>query len=105
MKEKSQALAFFIFTSCRWTFVVDTFTIMALLAKRENLTCTVANLVNMSQLCLREDLPDNNECFQKDISTSFSTFAAVWCIVIAAVGFLGNLLTLMAIPYARKKRR
>ena len=46
-----------------------------------------------------------NECFQKDISLEFSTFAGVWCIAIAAIGFLGNFLTLIAIPYASKKRR
>ena len=46
-----------------------------------------------------------NECFQKDISLEFSTFAGVWCIAIAAIGFIGNFLTLIAIPYASKKRR
>jgi len=31
-----------------------------------------------------------------------NTFAAIWCIVIAVVGAIGNLLTLLAIPWAEK---
>ena len=60
----------------------------------------------LSILCVEK--AQNNEmydCFPKEISTVLSKFAGVWCVVNASLGFTGNLLTLLAIPYACWKKR
>jgi hypothetical protein len=44
-------------------------------------------------------------CFPKDVSRTFAISTGVWAIVMAITGILGNLLTLLAIPYAAKHRR
>jgi len=39
------------------------------------------------------------------IDSSLQHFAGVWCIINAVVGFFGNLLTLLAFPYASWKKK
>ncbi len=44
-------------------------------------------------------------CFPVKISLTFRTFAGTWAIFIGLTGILGNMLTLLAIPYAAKRQR
>ena len=72
----------------------------------------------MSHFCLlsrseQEHLCDNGSNISDDLCNQMdkcypypdglSIFAGLWCIVNAFVGFSGNLLTLLAIPYAQRK--
>ena len=63
----------------------------------------------MSKLCLEGWKSGNwsitEDCFPQDIDASITIFAGVWCSINSAIGFSGNLLTLLAIPYAAKKRK
>ena len=76
----------------------------------KSISCDPLNnsaILILSQLCINDnrdnEIPD--ECFSKNISTTLSNFAGVWCIINAILGFTGNLLTLLAIPYACWKKR
>ena len=72
-------------------------------------TCDPTNysaVLELSLLCLSNAHQNiSYDCFPKEIPTPLSNFAGVWCIINAALGFSGNLLTLVAIPYACWKRR
>ncbi len=39
------------------------------------------------------------------INPTFGTIAGIWCILNSIVGFSGNLLTMLAIPYAAKHKK
>lgn len=74
-----------------------------------NMECLESNTHQMSKLCL-EGWQNGNwsiteNCFPQDIDASITIFAGVWCSINSAIGFSGNLLTLLAIPYAAKKRK
>ena len=45
-----------------------------------------------------------NLCFPKEIF-DLSTAAGIWCIFNSITGFCGNLLTLLALPYAAKRKK
>ena len=63
-------------------------------------------IIELSKLCVEN--ARNNEiydCFSKEISDTLSSFAGIWCVINAFLGFTGNLLTLLAIPYACWKKR
>ena len=74
-----------------------------------NMECLESNTHQMSNLCL-EGWQNGNwsiteNCFPQDIDASITIFAGTWCSINSAIGFSGNLLTLLAIPYAAKKRK
>lgn len=76
----------------------------------ETISCDPSNhsaILILSELCINDNRENQTsyECFSKDISTTLSNFAGVWCIINATLGFTGNLLTLLAIPYACWKKR
>ena len=76
----------------------------------ENISCDPQNyssILYLSELCIGDNQHDGGsyECFSNDISTTLSNFAGIWCIINAILGFSGNLLTLLAIPYACWKKR
>ena len=76
----------------------------------ENISCDPYNyssILELSSLCIGDNLQDgiSPECFSNNISIALSNFAGVWCIINAILGFTGNLLTLLAIPYACWKKR
>ena len=68
--------------------------------------CSSRFLTNMSTECLD---PKRNIWGVENICTPFTWnlrhAAGVWCIINAVVGFAGNLLTILAIPYACWKRK
>ena len=64
--------------------------------------CTTQQVYNMSKLCPGN--VDLDGCYPPRFSGPLATFAGVWCILNAVVGIIGNLMTLVAIPYAAKKK-
>ena len=76
----------------------------------KSISCDPSNnsaILILSKLCINDNRDNeiSDECFSKNISTTLSNFAGVWCIINAILGFTGNLLTLLAIPYACWKKR
>ena len=70
--------------------------------------CNITNLQAMSQLCLKSweygDSTAPEDCFPQ--STNYNgTITSIWCMIQGFVGITGNLLTLLAIPYAAKKKK
>ena len=68
----------------------------------ENLNCTPHNFYNLSKFCTgyHENAPDN--CIPP---ADHRRALGVWASIIAVIGVLGNMLTLLAIPYAAQKER
>ena len=66
------------------------------------------NVYNLSQLCLDHSLnnliKENLDCFPNQFTIATSTIVGTWCVLICIIGFPGNLLTLLAIPYAAKNK-
>ena len=58
----------------------------------------------MRLICTESSDPPDS-CFLLEIGDVFRIFAGFWGILVATTGILGNLLTLLAIPYAAKHRR
>ena len=75
----------------------------------QHLTCDPTNdsaILKLSRHCVNSDVQDGKfDCFPQEISIHFSNFAGSWCIINAFIGLAGNLLTLLAIPYAYKRKR
>jgi len=70
-----------------------------------NLTCSAAtDAFEMRKICVEMTNPPP-ECFPKVVPPGMSNFVGVWCAMNAIMGTCGNLLTLVAIPYAIKHRR
>ena len=66
-------------------------------------TCNDTNHIQMfSDFCL--EYPKEKQCFPQQMR-GMSVAAGVWCIMNAILGFSGNLLTILAIPYAAKKKK
>ena len=59
---------------------------------------------SMSQKCLDawSNGIDLDHCYP--VST-LGTIASIWCMINGTIGFVGNLLTLLAIPYAARKKQ
>ena len=58
----------------------------------------------MSELCLHNYTFYEKDCFPSGIK-NWSTYAGIWCIINSFAGFTGNLLTILAIPYAAKRKK
>ncbi len=72
--------------------------------KTDMLTCnTSIQIQELSDFCISH--PDANEVCYPESFKAISIPSGVWCIVNAIVGFAGNLLTLVAIPYASSKQK
>ena len=56
----------------------------------------------LSEICL--EYPQHSQCFPQEMQ-NISIPAGIWCIVNAILGFSGNLLTILAIPYAAKRQK
>ena len=54
--------------------------------------------MNITELvCINESIPKEDK--------KYRVVLGIWAVVIAVIGILGNLLTLLAIPYAARKKR
>ena len=71
--------------------------------------CNITNIKAMSQLCLdtwefglngNSTAPEG--CF---LQSTIGTITSIWCMIHGFIGITGNLLTLLAIPYAAKKKK
>ena len=66
---------------------------------------------NLSRYCYYADDLDSTECFPKDFFTNdtqdynVQLFASLWIIFVGIVGVVGNLLTIVAIPYNMLMKR
>ena len=69
-----------------------------------NLTCSTCEEF-FSQFCLCPEHYGFDECQPFDNKEYLITLAGAVCVVVCVIGFLGNVLTLLAIPYAISKRR
>ena len=80
----------------------------------QSLTCnSIKDILALSELCVKNDqdltlldcVPNaraNDE--NRNTRHALRMAVGVWCIFVAMVGVFGNLLTLFALPYAKKKR-
>ena len=68
-----------------------------------NFTCCQNDVYNVSDFCLSNN--GNDPICRPEIDTTLLNVAGYWCIVNAIIGFSGNLLTLLAIPYASRHKR
>ena len=69
-----------------------------------NLTCTNSQLrKNFSELCLMYSDQSPEECFPSDFDLMFAE--GVWVVVNALVGFIGNLLIIVSIPFAAHRNK
>ncbi len=77
-----------------------------------NHKCPVDLVYNLSSLCVEDDdwlnypaevQEEKCNCFPLD--RTISMVAGIWCVVNAVTGTSGNLLTLLAIPMAKKNNR
>ena len=75
------------------------------------LTCSSLepiNIYNLSKLCLEHSLSDaicnRLDCFPEQFTNITSNLVGAWCVINCIVGFCGNLLTVLAIPYAKGRK-
>ena len=73
------------------------------------MNCTINTTHSMSEFCLEawytNELNQTENCFPQVVfSNSYGTFYIIWVMTNAGVGLFGNLLTLLAIPYAKNKK-
>ena len=62
----------------------------------------------LSELCVNGSNTENVECIQNynDITyVVLRKLVGIWSILVGSLGISGNLLTLLAIPYAAKRKR
>ena len=66
-------------------------------------SCNGSKYIQMfSDFCLQH--PEEFQCFPQQMR-DISVFAGIWSIVNAVLGICGNLLTILAIPYAAKRQK
>ena len=71
-------------------------------------TCnTSENIYTLNELCTNGSNSSNLECYKDhgSMTNASRISTGVWHIVIALIGIFGNITTLIAIPYAAKKKR
>ena len=56
-----------------------------------------------SGFCLDNSNGFPDQCFSSDHKLTF--WLGLWCIINAVIGFAGNLLTILAIPYAANRKK
>ncbi len=62
-------------------------------------------LSNRSRDCLSSDEIWGVQDICTPFTVTFRTATGVWCLMNAIIGILGNLLTILAIPYAARKKK
>ena len=71
--------------------------------------CQANNTLDMSKICLNTTINSVEDCFPEDYldngGIGFATIAGILCVINAIIGTLGNLLTLVALPFATKKKK
>ena len=70
--------------------------------------CAKNTVHSMSKLCLEAWASKSNEtenCFPNSTHDTIGTIYGIWWMVNVFIGFTGNLLTLLAIPYCAIKKK
>lgn len=75
-------------------------------SSQDVLECSDDQVHQLSGYCTNSSLTDEEAklCFPDNIR-NLSIVAGIWCIANAIVGFSGNLLTILAIPFAAKRKK
>ena len=68
----------------------------------ENVTCNHTTLLDFSNFCLLN--PNNSQCFPSEYDNWIEA-EIIFALVNSLIGFAGNLLTILAIPYAAQKNQ
>lgn len=68
----------------------------------ENVTCNHTNLLDFSHFCLLN--PNNSQCFPSEYDNWIEA-EILFALINSFIGFAGNLLTILAIPYAAQKKQ
>ena len=66
--------------------------------------CNVSTTLNLSFFCLDKVYDFPKQCFPSEFH-HFKIIEGIWCVINAIIGSTGNLLTILAIPYAAKKKQ
>ena len=73
------------------------------LESMNNSTCNDTNDVEVwSDNCL--NLVFLDACYPSKLY-EFKVALGIWCVILGLIGFVGNVLTIIAIPYAAKKKK
>ncbi len=68
-------------------------------------TCNQTKLLkNWSDICLDHSFDFPETCYPSE-HYDLKFALAIGCVVYGVIGFVGNLLTILAIPYAAKKKK
>ena len=104
----------FVSTQCYkyFKFKLEMDTIHPDLARQENgfrvEGSVEPNVFKVGDQCLNQSLPGYERAklnsSQEQFTPFMSTLVAIWCITNSVIGFSGNLLTLLAIPYAAENK-
>ena len=68
----------------------------------ENITCNHTTLLYFSNFCLLN--PNNSQCFPSEYDNWIEA-EIIFALINSLIGFAGNLLTILAIPYAAQKNQ
>ena len=81
-------------------------------AETQRQMCERNETILMSELCLNNwqnvTYLDSNvtvNCYPNDVDSLITEILALWFLICSTVGIFGNLLTLIALPYAAWKKR
>ena len=61
-------------------------------------------LQNISKICVEEPYTEEYPCYP-DYLKKVGTYFGIWCLFISFLGMIGNLLTMLAIPYAANRKK
>ena len=71
--------------------------------------CLSNNTLFMSKICLNSSINKQSDCFPNNYTDKdgidFATMAGILCILNAIIGTLGNLLTILALPFAARRKK
>lgn len=61
-------------------------------------------LQNISKICVEEPYTEEYPCYP-DYLKEIGPYFGIWCLFISFLGMFGNLLTILAIPYAANRKK
>ena len=61
-------------------------------------------LQNISKICVEEPYTEEYPCYP-DYLKEIGPYFGIWCLFISFLGMFGNLLTMLAIPYAANRKK
>ena len=71
--------------------------------------CLSNNTLFMSKICLNTSINKQSDCFPSNYKDKdgigFATMAGILCTLNAIIGTFGNLLTILALPFAARRKK